>query len=78
MKEHIAVYVPASTGVQGAGPREATRRPGGQLVMHPPVPEGRAYCRDSQMGGRQVTLRNKLMEQVSECMEGKESQMFHY
>ena len=78
MKEHIAVYVPASTRVQGAGPREATRRPGGQLVMHPPVPEGRAYCRDSQMGGRQVTLRNKLMEQVSECMEGKESQMFHY
>lgn len=23
---------------------------GGQLVKHPPVPEGKAYCRDSQMG----------------------------
>ena len=46
--------------------------------MRPPVPEGTAYCGDSQMGGRQVTLRNKPMKQVSECMEHKESQMFQY
>ena len=36
---------------QGAGPREATQRPGGPLVMHLPVSEGGAHSRDSQRVG---------------------------
>ena len=36
---------------QGAGPQEATQRPGGLLVMHLPASEGGAHSGDSQRVG---------------------------